>query len=110
MSLSHDVYALYGVRIAATEGDFYDALATMQSARHPYLAGEPVAQFVVDGGTKPDETFLSIRSVDVGPCTSLSVDALATGAHWADVLRNICAHLDLEQASEPGWFLVHDWS
>ncbi|MES5824979.1 hypothetical protein [Streptomyces sp. RG80] len=104
MSVSHCVYAVYGVVVAPPrEREALEAQAHRPASGH--LADVCVQLFTVGD---EEHVILGVGYEQFGPNTYRAVPSLPVGAEWDDALREQVRSLGLTVWSGPCWHVVHD--
>ncbi|MGW0916685.1 hypothetical protein ACWD1Z_33945 [Streptomyces sp. NPDC002784] len=108
MSVSHSVYAVYGVVVAppqerAALEESLDAQAHRPASGN--LADVRVQLFTVGDA---EHTILGTGYEQLGPNTYRAAPSLPVGAQWDDALLEHVRNLGLTVRSGPCWHVVHD--
>ncbi|MEU5044579.1 MULTISPECIES: hypothetical protein [Streptomyces] len=110
MSVSHDVYAVYGVVIAPPwQREALDESLAAQAHRRASgsLADIRVHLFMVGD---EDHALLGTDYAQLGENTYRAVPSLTVGAGWDDAVLEQVRNLGLTVLSGPCWHIVHDLS
>ncbi|MEU6511041.1 hypothetical protein [Streptomyces sp. NPDC046942] len=110
MSVSHSVYAAYGVVIAPPRD--LGALDALLEAQSPHTGGREPADVRVHLFTVGDSkhVILATGYAELEPNTYRAVASLTISAQWDGALREHVKNLGLTVRSGPCWHLVHDLS
>lgn len=104
MSVSHSVYAVYGVVVAPPRD--WEALEASLNAQAHRPADVRVQLFTVGD----EHTILGAGYEQLGPNTFRAVPSLPVDAAWNDALLGHLRDLGLTVRSGPCWLVVHDLS
>jgi len=110
MSVSHSVYAVYGVVVAPPRDREALEKALDAQAHHP-VSGNPAdarVQLFTVGDV--EHTVLGAGYEQLGPNTYRAAPSLPVCAEWDDALLEQVRNAGLTVRSGPCWHIVHDLS
>ncbi|MFJ4648170.1 hypothetical protein ACIP6Q_32220 [Streptomyces bobili] len=109
MSVSHSVYAAYGVVVAPPGVAALDS--TLEAQTHSSDSGNPEAPRVQLFTVGDEEhVILATGYEKLEPNEYRSAPSLAISAQWDATLREYVDNLGLLVQSGPCWFFIHDLS
>jgi hypothetical protein len=110
MSVSHSVYAVYGVVVAPPRQREALEESLAAQAHRPASGNSADARVQLFTVGDDDHTLLGTGYAQLGDNTYRAVPSLPVSAEWDDALLEQVRNVGLTVLSGPSWHIVHDLS